>query len=327
LQNEAVSKGRLLFFIAKDCDLCMNFLTMSAKIRAHLALLLTTIIFGLHYTVAKNLMPGHFTPMQLIFLRLLFATLIFWIFQKLFVPEKVDKKDLARLAVLGFIGFATNQALFYEGLNLTSPVDASLIHILNPILVLIMASVIIKEKITGFKLGGILLGSSGALILILFGHAGGFNSSPLLGNILITINMVFYALYLVLLKPLVTKYHTSTILKWVSLFGFLFIIPFSFKSMIALQISEIDTFSWLSLGYIILFCTFLAYLLINFALRHVDASAVSYYTYLQPVLATLTSVSVGMGIITTPKIIAAVLIFTGVFLVNKESREKNGNRQ
>jgi drug/metabolite transporter (DMT)-like permease len=290
---------------------------MSAKLRAHLALLLTTIIFGLHYTVAKDLMPDHFTPMQLIFLRLLFATIIFWIFQRLFVPEKVDKKDLVRLAILGFVGFTANQALFYEGLNLTSPVDASLIHILNPVLVLILASTIIREKITGYKIGGIFLGSAGALILILFGSSGGFNSSPLLGNILVTLNMVFYALYLVLLKPLVAKYHTSTILKWVSLFGFLFIIPFSAKSMMGLQFSEIDTISWLSLGYIILFCTFLAYLLINFALKHVNASAVSYYTYLQPVLATLTSVSVGMGTITLPKIIAAVLIFTGVYFVNR----------
>ena len=290
---------------------------MGVKIRAHAALLVTTIIFGLHYTVAKNLMPGHFLPMQLIFLRLLFATAIFWIFQRLFVPEKVDKKDLIRLAILGFFGFAANQALFYLGLNLTSPVDASLIHILNPVLVLILASVIIREKITGLKLGGILLGSSGALILIIFGSSGGFNSSPLLGNILVTINMVFYALYLVLLKPMVEKYHTSTILKWVSLFGFIFIIPFSSKSILALDITAIGTSSWLSLAYIILLCTFLAYILINFALKHVNASAVSYYTYLQPVIATLTSVSVGMGTITLPKIIAAVLIFTGVYLVNK----------
>ena len=290
---------------------------MGVKIRAHAALLVTTIIFGLHYTVAKDLMPVQFLPMQLIFLRLLFATAIFWIFQRLFIPEKVDKKDLIRLAILGFFGFAANQALFYLGLNLTSPVDASLIHILNPVLVLILASVIIKEKITGLKLGGILLGSSGALILIIFGSSGGFNSSPLLGNILVTINMVFYALYLVLLKPMVEKYHTSTILKWVSLFGFIFIIPFSSKSILALDITAIDSSSWLFLAYIILFCTFLAYILINFALKHVNASAVSYYTYLQPVIATLTSVSVGMETITLPKIIAAVLIFTGVYLVNK----------
>jgi drug/metabolite transporter (DMT)-like permease len=133
---------------------------MGVKIRAHFALLTATIIFGLHYIVAKTLMTGHLTPMQLIFLRLLFATIIFWIFQKLFVHEKVNKKDLLQLAILGFIGFAANQALFYEGLNLTSPVDASLIHILNPILVLILAGIIIKEKITGQKLGGILLGSA-----------------------------------------------------------------------------------------------------------------------------------------------------------------------
>ena len=291
---------------------------MGQKTRAHLALLLTTIIFGLHYVVAKTLLNSHLTPMQLIFLRLLFATLIFWVFQKIFVPEKVERKDLLRLAILGFLGFAANQALFYEGLNLTSPVDASLIHILNPILVLILAAVLIRERITGMKIGGILLGSCGAVIMILYGRTGNASASPVLGNILVTLNMVFYALYLVLLKPMIGKYHTSTIMKWVSLFSFLFIIPFSAGSMMQLQWREITLQSWALIGYIVVFCTFIAYLLINFALKHVSASAVSYYTYLQPVLATLTSVSAGMGTITLPKIIAAGLIFIGVYFVNKE---------
>jgi drug/metabolite transporter (DMT)-like permease len=299
---------------------------MGTKTRAHLALLLTTIIFGLHYVVAKTLLDGHLTPMQLIFLRLLFSSLIFWIFQKTFVPEKVERKDLIRLAILGFFGFAANQGLFYEGLNLTSPVDASLIHIMNPILVLILAGIIIGEKITRRKLGGIILGSSGALIMILYGKSSSISSSPVLGNILVTLNMVFYALYLVLLKPIVGKYHTSTILKWVSLFSFVFIIPFSAHSMIHFQIREISLNSWLLIGYIVIFCTFLAYLMINFALKHVSTSAVSYYTYLQPILATLTSVSVGMGTITIPKIIAAVLIFAGVYFVNKE-QSAVGSRQ
>ena len=200
---------------------------MNHNYKAHLALFSTTLIFGFAYNIVKSLMPVVLSPMQLIFIRLLGGMIIFWLFQRLFVPEKVDRKDLIMLAVCGMFGFALNQALFYEGLNLSTPVDASLIHVLNPILVMVFASVIIGEKVTWKKAGGIALGASGVLILVLHGHAVSFNGNHALGNILILLNMVFYALYLVLIKPLVGKYHTTTILKWVSFFGFIFIFPFS----------------------------------------------------------------------------------------------------
>ena len=203
---------------------------MSQTLRAHLALLATTLIFGLHYTIAKSMMPHFLSPMQLIFLRLLGGVLLFWIFQRLFVREKVEKRDLFMLAICGVFGFALNQSLFYEGLNITTPVDASVIHVMNPILVLIFASILIREKVTPTKVAGILIGASGALMLILFGRKLSFSGSSALGNLLVFCNMVFYALYLVLIKPLVAKYHTTTILKWVSLFGFISILPFSHET-------------------------------------------------------------------------------------------------
>lgn len=293
--------------------------SMNTNLKAHLALFITTIIFGFHYVIAKNLMPVHLDPMQLIFLRMLGGVVIFWVFQRLFVPEKVERRDLVYLAICGLFGFAANQAFFYEGLNLTTPVDASLIHVLNPVLVLIFASTIIREKITGIKLGGIILGAAGALILILYGRMSNVGTSTMTGNILVILNMVFYALYLVLIKPLVARYHTSTILKWVSFFGFIFLVPFSVKPMMGFHFSQMTLQVWLSLAYIIFLNTFLAYLLINFALKHVTATTVSYYTYLQPVLAAVTSVSIGIGTVTIPKVIAALLIFTGVFFVNRKS--------
>ena len=132
--------------------------------------------------------------------------------------------------------------------------------------------------------------------------------------------MVFYALYLVLIKPLVSRYHTTTILKWVSFFGFLFILPFSLKPALQINFAAITTQGWLAIVYIIVLNTFLAYLLINFALKQVSASIVSYYSYLQPVLASVMAVSIGQGSITLPKIFAALLIFAGVYIVNREKQ-------
>ncbi len=266
-------------------------------------------------------MPDVLSPMQLIFIRLLGGLIIFWLFQRLFVPEKVKKKDLLMLAVCGIFGFALNQSLFYEGLNLSTPVDASLIHVLNPVFVIIFASLILGEKVTREKAVGILLGASGVIILVLNGRSFTFNADHVLGNILILLNMIFYALYLVLIKPLIGKYHTTTILKWVSFFGFLFILPFSIKPTLDINFREISLLSWLGISYIIILNTFVAYLLINFALKTVTATVVSYYSYLQPLIATLFSLTLGQGGITWAKALAALLIFLGVYLVNSNKNK------
>lgn len=266
-------------------------------------------------------MPVVFTPMQLIFIRLLGGAVIYWLFQRLFVPEKVERKDLIMLAICGVFGFALNQAFFYEGLNLTSPVDASIIHVLNPILVLVFASLIIHEKVTWKKAIGIAFGATGVLVLILYGRMVSFDGSHAIGNILIFLNLVFYALYLVMIKPLIGKYHTTTILKWVSFFGFIFIFPFSIKPALQINFGSIPFTAWLGIIYVIVFNTFLAYLLINFALKSVSPSVVSYYSYIQPVIATIMSVTIGQGGITIPKVLAAVFIFSGVYLVNSNRQQ------
>ena len=293
---------------------------MTRNIKSHLALLIVTIIFGMHYMIAKSLMPIPFQPLQLLFMRSLGAMVLFWVFQRFFIQEKVARKDLWMLALCGLFGFAANQALFYEGLNLTTPVDASIIHVTNPIFVMIFASILIHEKVTIVKVFGITLGAIGALILILYGRMVNMSTNSFAGDILVMLNMLCYAMYLVLIKPIVGKYHSMTILKWVSFFGFIFMIPFSIKGLIGLHLQSVSIQAWLGVGYVVILNTFIAYLLINFALKTVEASMVSFYTYLQPVIASIMSVSLGTEVITAPKIIAALLIFAGVFVVNRSNK-------
>lgn len=296
--------------------------TLSRNRQAHLALLATAFIWGLNYTVSKYLLNLYFSALQLIFLRLLGGMLCFYIFQRLFVHEKVTRKDLAMMALLGILGFGLNQTLFYIGLSYTSPVDASILHVINPILVLILSSLIIGEKVTIRKMGGIAMGSTGALLLVLYSSGKSFSGSLTLGNFMIVANMLCYSLYLVLIKPMTKKYKHATILKWVSVAGFFFILPVSAGPAIQTDYTAVPLSGWLAVFYIIVMNTFIVYFLINFALEHVEASTVSYYTYLQPFIAAASSVTLGTSHITWTKIIAAMLIFSGVALVSSRKKEK-----
>ncbi len=267
-------------------------------------------------------MPVILTPMQMIFIRTVGAVILFWLFQRLFIPEKVEKKDLLMLALCGIIGFTLNQSFFYAGLNLTTPVDASIIHVLNPILVFVFAGIFLHDRITFQKAIGIAMGTAGAVLLILYRKTVSFNEQTMLGNFMVFANTVFYALYLIMIKPLVVKYHTTTILKWVSFFGLLAILPFSIRPAMNINFSTIPIIAWVGIGYIIILNTFLAYLLINFALQRVSPVIVSYYSYLQPVIATISFMIIGQQGLSFIKVIAAFIIFTGVYLVNR-----SGNHQ
>ena len=162
-----------------------------------------------------------------------------------------------------------------------------------------------------------MLGAGGAVLLILYGRVVSFNGQTMLGNILVFSNIVFYALYLIMIKPLVGKYQPSTILKWVSFFGFLFIFPFSIRPALEINFSSISLMAWAGIAYIIILNTFIAYLLINFALQRVSPVVVSYYSYIQPVIATISFMVLGQRGLTFPKVAAALIIFTGVYLVNR----------
>jgi drug/metabolite transporter (DMT)-like permease len=294
--------------------------------KAHLAMLGVTLAFGLNYSIAKSMMPTYLTPYQMLFLRLAGGALLFWLFQPFIIKEQVKKRDLGLMALCGLFGLTLNMGLFYTGLNYTTPVDASVIHVSNPIMVLILSVFLLHEKITGKKVLGIFFGLSGALVIILWGKIASFGNQSTLGNILVTLNMFFYSLYLVVLKPLTNRYHPITLLKWISLFGFLFAIPLTSWSIVSLTFVNFDWYGWFSLGYIIIITTFLVYLLINYALKRLNPTTVSYYTYMQPVIAAITSVSLGMERITLPKVLAAVLIFGGVALVSQRGKKVIGGK-
>jgi len=287
------------------------------KLTAHLAVLGANVIFGLNYVIAKGIMPNWLEPRAIIVLRVVGAAAVFWLADLLGKATTVHRKDMQRMFVAAFFGVALNQIMFFEGLNLTTPINASIIMVGTPIFVLVMSHFIIGEKITPVKSLGIALGFAGAAFLILRkGHLS-LSSHTSLGNLLVFINASSYGLFLVLVKPLMYKYPPLTVMKWVFTFGLLFVIPVSWQQIAAADFGAIPFKIWLSISYVIVFTTILAYFLNNYSLKRISPAANSSYIYSQPVIASLVALAAGKDRITGNEIVAMLLIFAGVFIVNK----------
>ncbi|HDO06522.1 MAG TPA: EamA/RhaT family transporter [Bacteroidetes bacterium] len=287
------------------------------NLTAHLAVLGANIIFGLNYVIAKGIMPHWMEPRAIIFLRVTGATAAFWLVEMFAVRERVARKDLKRMFVIAFFGVALNQILFFEGLNLTTPINASIIMVGTPILVLVMSRFVIGDKISARKLMGIILGFSGAAFLILRNGHLTLSSDTTLGNLLVLINAASYGLFLVMVKPLMSKYRPLTVMKWVFTFGLVFVIPVSIGEVVRTNFSIIPLNIWFSIMYVVIFTTIFAYFLNNYSLQKISPSANSSYMYLQPVLASLVAIFAGKDKLTMTEVVASLLIFAGVFFVNK----------
>lgn len=294
--------------------------------RAHLALLGANLIYGANYIIAKGIMPDKIGPSAFVFLRILCAGLLFWLI-KSFIKDKVSRKDLRILALCGLLGVATNQLLFFHGLNLTSPIDASIIITSIPVMVLIFSAIILKEKVTTQKLIGIAIGGLGALLLVWYGN-NSTGTSSLLGNVFIFINVCSYALYLVFAKPLMAKYNPITIISWVFLFGFIWMFPFGIQDVLATNF-EVFTFqTYLTIAFVVIGTTFLAYLFNVYALIYVSPSVTSSYVYVQPVVSflmvSLYAYAFGNSIynqdIDTVKIMSCLLVVIGVYMISKKPK-------
>jgi len=291
--------------------------------KAHLALLGANIIYGANYLIAKGIMPNKIGPSAFVFIRLFCGTILFWII-KSFIKERVAQKDMLRLVLCGLLGAAANQLLFFNGLNLTSPIDASIIITSIPVMVLIFSALILKEKVTLRKLLGITIGGIGAILLIWYGNSSGGTSS-FLGNLLIFLNACCYGLYLVIVKPLMKKYNSITLISWVFLFGFIFMFPFGIGDLLATDFKAFDFNTYLVIAFVVIFTTFFAYLFNIYALNFVSPSVNSSYVYLQPAISFIMVSIYAYGLnhqeyaqdINAVKILSCLLVISGVYIISK----------
>lgn len=288
-------------------------------LRAHLFMLGANLIYGANYTIAKDVMPKYILPYGFILLRVSGAVILFWILQSLMPRDRVESKDLLRLLLCSVFGVAVNQMMFFAGLNLSTPINAAVMITSNPILVLLLTAIIFKVRISLLKIIGIALGISGALYLILQGKEGAANllsAETSWGNILVLINSLSYAIYLIIVQPLLTKYHPVTIMKWVFTFGWFFVLPFGYTEFSAIEWTSFPPMIIAETTFVVVGTTFVAYLLNTLAQRNAGAEVVSTYVYAQPVMAAILAILAGSDRLSWPLALSGILVFGGVYLVS-----------
>lgn len=288
--------------------------------KAHFILFSTSLIQGFNFSVAKIVMPEYVQPGAIIIIRAVCAVLFFWPFSMLIKKEKIHKKDYLRVFLCTVFGIALNQLLFYKGLSLTKPINASLMVTISPAMVLIISAIVLKERINLKKIAGLIIGAGGVTLLLLSSSEKG-PDDIFLGDLLILINATSYACFLVAVKPLMHKYHPITILKWMFLIGLFMVFPFGFEGLNQIQWQTFTFESTLSLLFVVVFATILAYLLNTGVLKTTDPSLSGTYIYLQPMLASIIAVLMGKDEITLSKILFSAIILAGVYLVSSGQKK------
>ncbi len=280
-----------------------------------MSVLSANLIYGANYSIAKEVMPEFIKPFGFIVIRVLVSAMIFWLVGLFIRDKKVESRDLVRLFFCALFGVAINQLLFFKGLDLTTPINASLMMTTNPIMVMIAASFLIRETITFRKIGGILIGITGATLLLVWGKEFSIYDASVLGDTFVLINSLSFGIFLIIVKPLMQKYNTLTVMKWVFLFGSILVLPFGYSEFTEIKWETFTTTIWLATLYVVIGVTSLAYILNVYALKNLSPSSVSVYIYLQPLFATLFAIFLGKDHLNMMHLAAAALIFLGVWLV------------
>ncbi|AZQ43387.1 DMT family transporter [Nonlabens ponticola] len=283
---------------------------------------LVALFYAYNFSAAKEVTPDHIGPFGLTWYRVLGTCTIFWVIS-LFVKTKqtVPLKDLPLIALAAFCGVGFNMITFMWGLSLTTPISASVLMVTTPIIVAVLSAVFLKEKLTGYKIAGIMLGFTGATLLIILSSAPNqIAADPMTGNFLVFINSVSYAFYILLAKRLTAKYDVFTLMKWLYLFGLLFITPFGIEQGLAFEWSTASTTIVLNIAYVVLFATFGTYMLNIIAIKTLKPSVVAVFVYLQPLLAALIAVGLGTDTLSWTKAGIGVMIFLGVYLTGRKSQ-------
>ncbi|KAA9332505.1 DMT family transporter [Hymenobacter busanensis] len=292
--------------------------------RVHAALFAVAAIYAANYSIAKEVMPQYVGPYGLIILRVVTASIVFGLLARFVAKERiVGRADNIRSILCGICGIGLNQLLFFGGLNLTSPISASLIQTVSPIVVVLASVALLGERITLLRGLGIAVAGVGAALVILGrGPAGAAGDQVALGNLYILLNATFFGLYLVLAAPLMKKYHAFTVLARSFLVGAVIVIPFGWQQVQAPDYAHLPLRIWLDIAYMLFMLTIMAYLLNNWALKYASPALLGVYIYLQPILAVLIAVGLGRDQLTWARAGQGLLIFVGVWLVSQKPKTK-----
>ena len=296
---------------------------MDKRTLAIFAALGATLIYALNHTIAKDVMPTYVQGFGFIGIRLIGATILFWLLGLLIPKQPIDKADRIAFLRAAILGMAINMLAFFKGLEYSTPINSTVIITTTPIMVFLFSVLLLKENIRPKRAIGVLMGFLGALSLILFSQQATANASNInLGNFLFVINASAYGLYMIYVKPLSEKYSTIHLLKRLFLIGLVITMPFTLPELMAVDFQQLPLSIWWRIGFVVLGTTFMTYLLMVYAIRHLRATSLSVFTYLQPIIGIVYAVLVGADFMTPIKWIAMSLVLVGVYLVTKQEQPK-----
>lgn len=290
---------------------------MTRTTKAHLSVLTANFIFGANYAIVKYITPSYLPAFSLNVVRIVVSLALFWgLFLFIRPANKIERKDLPRFILCAVTGVVINQILFIKGVSLTTSIHSALLSLATPIFITIIAAWLLREKFTIIKFLGLVSGIGGAAILILLKDSTHTGSNLPLGDAMVLINAISYSFYLVLVRPLMLRYTGIQVLRWIFTFGAVFIIPFGMNDFVHTNWSAFGISQWIALGCVAVGATFIAYLLNVYSISIIGSSATGSYIYTQPVFAAIIAIWFAGESFSIIKMIAAVLIFAGVYLVN-----------
>ena len=275
-----------------------------SSIIGHLACFGAYCIFGFNIVCCKNISNANvLTPMDLLCFRAAGATLLFWLLSLFMPKEKVPLNDLWKIFIASMLGLFLTQWSFLKAITMTTSIDTSITNTCTPILTMIVAAIVLKEPITFKKVGGILVSLAGVLILVFnsVGLGGGASETKPLGILLVVVNGLTFALYLGIFRPLISKYNVVTFMKWMFLFTMLVALPLNIKSLIHVPLGQLESSVAWQVAYVVFFATFVAYFLIPIGQKRLRPTLVSMYNYVQPIIATIISIVIGLDHFTWKK--------------------------
>ena len=299
---------------------------MNKNVQGHIFALTANILWGLMAPIGKSALM-EFSALSVTTFRMVGAAACFWLLSAFCKHEHVDHRDMLKIFFASLFALVFNQGIYIFGLSMTSPIDASIVTTTLPIVTMIIAAIYLKEPITNLKVLGIFVGAMGALTLILSSQAAGSGNGSIIGDLLCLVAQISFSIYLTVFKGLSQKYSPITLNKWMFIYASMCYIPFSYHDVAGIQWTEISTAAYVQVGYVVIGGSFLAYIFIMTAQRLLRPTVVSMYNYMQPIVASIAAIIMGLGVFGWEKGIAIALVFLGVYIVTKSKSKADFEKE
>ena len=296
---------------------------MNKNVQGHIFALTANILWGLMAPIGKSALM-EFSALSVTTFRMVGAAACFWLLSAFCKYEHVDHRDMLKIFFASLFALVFNQGVYIFGLSMTSPIDASIVTTTLPIVTMIIAAIYLKEPITNLKVLGIFVGAMGALTLILSSQTAGSGNGSIIGDLLCLVAQISFSIYLTVFKGLSQKYSPITLNKWMFIYASMCYIPFSYQDVAGIQWAEVSTAAYVQIGYVVIGGSFLAYIFIMTAQRLLRPTVVSMYNYMQPIVASIAAIIMGLGVFGWEKGIAVALVYIVTKSKSKADFEKEG---